>query len=36
MELCHWWGGGDMNIIMKKFIDSVTVKSAELKDQFLV
>lgn len=43
MELYHWWRGGDMNIIImnilveqERFIDSVTVKSAMLKDNFLI
>ena len=36
-ELCHWWEGGDMNksIEREAFIDTVGMKSAELKDKFL-
>lgn len=30
-ELSHWWKSGDLNICLA-FIDSMRVKSAELKD----
>ena len=39
-ELCHWWKSGDLNIQINElnekpeFIDSVMMKSAELKDEF--
>ena len=38
--LCHWWKFVDLNIQIKNlnekpaFIDSVMIKSAELKDNF--
>ena len=31
-ELCHWWKDGDMNKLIEAFIDSLGVKSTELKD----
>ena len=39
-ELCHWWKSGNKNIRLNNlvereaFINSVRVKSAELKDKF--
>ena len=45
MELYNWWRGGDVEhnyrirnklVEQERFIDSVTVKSAMLKDNFLL